>query len=48
MLSKEALVIDAKCYALLIGLNPIYSWLRYRLQGVAHRETLMGEDLEAK
>lgn len=46
MLSKEALVIGATCRALLIGLNPIDSWLRHRLQGMAHRETR--EDLKAK
>lgn len=39
MLSKEALVIGATCRALLIGLNPIDSWLRHRLQGMAQGDT---------
>lgn len=48
MLSKEALVMDSKCRALLIGVKPTYSWCRYCLQVVAPSETLTADDLEAK
>lgn len=40
MLSKEAVVIDAKCHPLLVGLNPIYNWLRYCSQGDTDRGNL--------